>query len=249
MAPHEYYIREASEQDARGPFNFEQMVSLADNGQVTADTLYYDAAAEQWVVIGANAEVKEALFPQKKKLQVKAKEIQTLNKASDTQAPITVDDMLAAAEGRTSDTKDRKDPTIAAAKAARIGMWAALLSLVLAAAGELLPSSDAILAMNMDKLLAQPLVFLGALDLFLAVLVGLGVVTLYPFIRFRAALGLGFFAFVFFAHGQSLPLATAVAGSVGLYLCTIYTGMLPVAIAAAAGIAGMGATAYFLLSA
>ena len=30
----EFYIREASENEARGPFNMEQLVSLAETGQV-----------------------------------------------------------------------------------------------------------------------------------------------------------------------------------------------------------------------
>ena len=45
MATQEFYIRNASETEARGPFNLEQMVSLAEAGQVTADTLYYEAAS------------------------------------------------------------------------------------------------------------------------------------------------------------------------------------------------------------
>ena len=40
-----------------------------------------------------------------------------------------------------------------------------VLCLVLAAAGELLPAADAIQAMDLDKILDQPLVFLGAIDL------------------------------------------------------------------------------------
>ena len=102
MATQEFYIREGSETEARGPFNLEQLVSLADAGQVTVETLYYDAGTEQWVAVGTSTEIKAAIFPEKKKLSMKAKEIVSLNKPkTDDQAPITVDDILAAAEGRT----------------------------------------------------------------------------------------------------------------------------------------------------
>jgi hypothetical protein len=250
MASQEFYIREGSETEARGPFNTEQLISLAEAGQVTAETLYYDAGTEQWAAVGSNAEVKALIFPEKRKLTIKAKEIVSLNQPkSDSQAPITVDDILAAAEGKTADTKDRKDPEIAAGRAARIGSWSAIFILVIAAAGELLPASDAILTMDPNKILAQPLALLGAVDLLLAVLLGLGLVTLYPFIRFRAAAGFGFFGFLFYVQGLKLPLIAAAGGAAGLYLCTIIISVLPVTIAAAAGIAGMAGAAYYLLSA
>jgi hypothetical protein len=248
MATQEYYIREASETEARGPFNTEQLISLAETGQVTADTLWYDAAIEDWASIGATDELKATLFPEKRKLRMKAKEIIPMSKPSDSLAPITVEDMLAGAEGRTDDTKDKKDPAIMQAQAARIGMWSAVACMVLSAAGEFLPSADAIAALDIGKLLAQPLVFLGMIDLFMAVMLGLGVVTFYPFIRFRAALGIGFFGLVFFSQGLAIPLIAVVAGSAGLYFATVWVDMMPVLVASAVGVVGCGGAAYFLLS-
>ena len=163
-------------------------------------------------------------------------------------APITVADMLAGAEGRTAETKDKVDPKIMQAHAARIGMWSAVLCLVLAAAGEVLPVADAIAAMDLNKILAQPLVLLGGADLFVAVMLGLGVVQFYPLVRFRAALGLGLFGFIFFVQGSSVPMLAEAAGAVGLYLATIWVDMVPVLAASIAGILGSAATAYFLLS-
>ncbi len=123
MATQEFYIRSASETEARGPFNLEQVISLAEAGQVTLETLYYDAAHEQWVAIGENAEVKAQVFPEKKKFTLnKDLKIASLNKEKDSDAPISVNDMLAAAEGKTADTKDKADPAIAMARSAKIGM-------------------------------------------------------------------------------------------------------------------------------
>jgi hypothetical protein len=248
MATQEFYIREASEAEARGPFNLEQLVSLAETNQLTVDTLWYDPAVEDWAAIGTNDELKASLFPEKRKLRMKPKEVIVPTKSADSLAPITVEDMLAGAEGRTDDTKDKKDPAIAQAKAARIGMYSAVVCLVLAAAGEMLPAADAISAMDLGKLMAQPLVFLGAADLFVATMLGLGVVTFYPIVRFRAAAGLGFFGFLFFAQGMPVPLLSVLAGSAGLYFATVWVDFLPVAVASGLGLAGCAGCAYFLLS-
>jgi hypothetical protein len=188
------------------------------------------------------------VFPEKKKLSLKAKEIKTLNKTDANAKEISVHDMLAAAEGRTDDTKGKADPQIAMARAAKIGMFSALIALVLAAAGELLPATDVLTAPTLEKVIAQPFVILGAIDIVLAVLLGLGMVTLYPLVRFRAALGLGLMGFMFYAQGLPVPLLQVTAGCVGLYLCTVFVNLIPAVIAAAAAVGGMGTLAWYLLS-
>ena len=98
------------------------------------------------------------------------------------------------------------------------------------------------------QLIANPLVLLGVVDLVLAVLLGLGMTTLYPFVRFRAALGLGWLGFTFVMQGLQEPLLYAVAGSAGLYLCTIFTSLVPALIAIAAAVGGMGMLARYFLA-
>jgi hypothetical protein len=249
MAAQEFYIREASENEARGPFNLEQLISLTETGQVTAETLWYDPMVEDWAPIGINEELKNALFPEKRKLRMKAKDPIPQARESESVAPITVQDMLAGAEGKTDETRDKADPEVMQLKAARIGMWSAVVCLVLAAAGEILPAADAIAALDVGKILDQPLCVLGAADLFIATMLGLGVVSFYPMIRFRAAVGLGLFGFVYFAQGSPIALLAVAGGSVGLYFMTVSVDMLPVMIASALGLAGMAGASYFLLSA
>lgn len=249
MATQEYYIRNEAETEARGPFNIEQLVSLAAAGQVTTETLCYDAVTEAWTPLSTNAELKAAVFPERTKLQMKKNvQVATLNKATGNAAPITVDDMLAAAEGRTADTKDKSDPLIAMARAAKIGMWSCVLALVVAAAGEILPAAVAIETMDVAKLMDKPLVILGAIDLMLAVVLGMGVVSAYPFVRFRAALGFGFMGFIFYTQGHETPLLAAAIGSLGLYACTILTNLMTVFLAALAAVLGMAGLTYYLLS-
>lgn len=249
MVTLEFYVRNESETEARGPFNLEQLSSLLENGQVTVETLYYDATTEAWTPIGANEELKTALFPEKKKLQIKAQVAQpTMDRAaSDSRPPITVNEMLAAAEGRTFDTKEKVDPQIAMGRAAAIGTWSAVIILLLAAAAEAAPSIDFITNFQIGDILNHPLVILGALDLILAILLALGMTTLYPFVRFRAALGLGFVGFIFFSQGLSMPLLAVMAGTVGLYFCTITVSIPIVTVSALAGILGMAGVAYRMI--
>lgn len=249
MATLEFYIRNATDTDARGPFTTEQLASLAEAGQVTAETLYYEAGTEQWVTVGGNAELMAALFPEKKKLKMKAKEtFKTLNVQKDDAKPIDVSDMLAAAEGRTADTRDKADPTELLARAAKIGMYTATVLLLISAAGLLLPSADRLAAGDFAALLTQPFALLGALDLALFVLLALQMVAIYPFVRFRAALGLGFLGFLFWTQGETLAFLSVLAGSAGLYFCTVFTHFLTLGVAGALGLAGMLAFTYHMVT-
>ncbi len=247
MATQEIYIRNASETEARGPFSLQQVADLAEAGQVTTETLVYDAENEQWVAINAKAELMTVIFPEKKKHVLKTKDFKSLNQAQENAKEITVNDMLAAAEGRTDDTKGKENPELAMAQAARIGMIGAIVSCVLAAAAEILPATDVLTNFSVDKVIAHPLVVLGAIDLALAVLLGLGMVTLYPLVRFRAALGLGLMGFMFYAQGLSAPLGELALGSIGLYLCTVVVSVVPAILVAAAGVGGMGMLAWYFL--
>jgi hypothetical protein len=249
MATQEFYIRNETDTEARGPFTIEQLSSLIDSSQVTPTTLFYDATAEQWTPIEQDTSLKGTLFPEKRKFTMRvAEKRDPLAKERGTSSPIMINDMLAAAEGRTSETKGHKDPNEAMARAAGTGRWAAIIALIVAAAGELLPSYDIIMAMDPAKIVANPLVILGAVDLFMAVILALGVVALYPVIRFRAALGLGFLGFIFFAHGQLDLILALAAGSLGLYCCTIFVRYLPVVISAVLAIGGFAFVSWKLLS-
>lgn len=248
MATQELYIRNASETEARGPFSLQQVADLAEAGQVTADTLVYDAETEQWTSLSDKPEMMAVVFPQRKKLELKSKEFKALNRQVENAKAITVNDMLAAAEGRTDDTKGKQNPEIAMAIAARIGTVGAVLTCLVAAAGEILPGFDVLTAFSFDKLLEHPFVILGVVDVALAVLLSLGMVTLYPLVRFRAALGLGLMGFVFYAQGLSAPLGELALGCIGLYLCTIVVSIVPAILAALAGVGGMGLLAWYLLS-
>jgi hypothetical protein len=249
MATQEFYIRNASETEARGPFNHEHMVSLAENGQITKETLYYDAGTEQWVALESNPEVCAVVFPQKVALKLKAKTtFKTLNVADANAAPISVDQLLAAAEGRTAETADKLDPTIARERAAGIGRWSALVILCISAAALCLPSIDVLTKLDVEALLLHPMAILGVGQAVLALLLLLQVTQAYPVVRLSATLGIGMVGFILWSRGQTTPMASFALGSLGLYFCTVFINFVGVGLAAGIGLAGMAGYAMFALT-
>lgn len=251
MATQEFYIRNASETEAHGPFSQEQLVSLAEAGKVDPQTLYYEAGSEQWIAIGANAELKASVFPEKRRLTIKPKDrIDSVNAASDMAPPLSVNDMLAAAEGRTAETRNKRDKNVSYERAAQIGRYACTLMLALSAGGLLLPSIDEIVTLNYPALLETPTVYFGFFDLFLTFALVLGATSTYPLIRFRAALGIGFLSIIFWCKPDApelVPIIGLAAGAAGLYLSTIFVNYFTLALASSMGLGGMAAFAYYMI--
>jgi len=239
----DYYVRGLNDAEARGPFTVDQLASLAEAGQVTAETYYYDITTEQWLTLGSNAELKAKIWPEKKKLTFKDKEFKAVNQTTDSAAPITVQQFLDAAEGKTEDTKGKKDKSLDLMKAAMWGTKGAAAIMFVSAIVLILPGLDALTAMDFGKLLDKPLVFLGAIDLLMGLLLLLGVISLYPFVRFRAVFGLGFLGFLLWTQGNPLAIAALAAGSAGLYFSTIFLNYIPLGVALLLGVGGMGALA------
>jgi hypothetical protein len=240
----EYYIRGINDTEARGPFSREQLASLAESSDpakgVTPETYYYDTATEQWLTIGSNAELKALIWPEKKKMGFKQKEFKVINEEKPDSAPaISVQDFLAAAEGKTDDTKGKKDKGESMMIASQWGTRAAAVICLLSAVALILPGIDVLMAMDYPKMLDKPFIFLGIADAFLGILLLLGVISIYPLIRFRAAFGLGFLGFLFMTQGQLTPMIAVAAGAVGLYFSTIFLSYIPLAVAALLGLGGM----------
>jgi hypothetical protein len=248
MATQEFYIRGANDTDARGPFSLEQLISLAETGGVTKETYYYDATTEQWVVIDTNAELKAALWPEKAAYKFKATQVKTLNVEKEGDAPITVEQFLAAAEGKTDDTKDRKDTNVVMMQVAIWGTRTAATISMLSALALVLPNIDTILSFDLGKILARPLLLLGFADLALGLLLLLGAITIYPIVRFRAVFGLGFLGFLFWTQGQHPAILAVAAASAGLYFSTIILSYVPLIVTAVIGLGGAIALAGLALT-
>lgn len=247
----EFYIRKATETDARGPFTLEQLASLAENGQLDPETFYYDANSESWAAINANPTLMEAVFPAKKSLRVKPKsdaQVKTLNTVTNHDRPITVNDMLLAAEGLTPDTKDKADPAIAQGRAAAIGLYAAMGILFVTAAAYILPSIDILVAFKLGPILLNPLCLFGILNLALGACLALGAVAAYPSVRSAAMIGFGFTATLFYLQGAMVPVAFSAAAAVGLFFCTLLVNIPAVIAMATIGFLGACGLAHHLFT-
>ena len=240
----EYYVRGVNDTEARGPFSMEQLRSLCESNDpakgISPETYFYDAATEQWLQLGSNPQLKAALWPEKKKMGFKQKEFVSVNEEKSASAPaITVQEFLAAAEGKTDETKGKKDKSEMMMKAAAWGTRSAAIISLLSAIALILPSIDLLMALDFAKLADKPFVYLGVIDAFVGLLLLLGVITIYPFVRFRAVFGLGFLGLLFMTQGQLTPMIAVAAGSTGLYFCTIFLSIIPLAVAALLGLGGM----------
>jgi GYF domain 2 len=252
METQKLYFRNPTESEARGPFSLQQITDLAEAGQITRDSLFYNPDSDQWTALGTYPELFALVFPEKKKLTLKSKEITKLNKPDSRDKVIEVTDLLDSAEGRTEETKSRANPEIAMMRAVRIGMIAAPIALVAAAAAEIIPSGQTLASINLTNLTNltdHPLVLLGLADVVLAFFLALGVSAIYPILRFRATFGLGLVGLILHAQGMPLPGFAALIGSAGIYFCTLAVSLVPAITAAAAGVGGMGLLAFLLINA
>jgi hypothetical protein len=246
----EYYIRKEGDEDSRGPFTLEQLASLAEAGQVDRQTFYYDAVSEKWVEVQSDPELVATLFPQRKKLSVrKRNDAPSVNrKLTEEEDPITVEEMLAAAEGLTAETKDKRDLTAARARAALWGLRVMSVILLTSSAGLLVSNMESLSGAEFGKVMGSPLTLFGLIDLLLGVLLFLEMTTIYGLVKFRATIGLGFFGIYFLASGENILAGSVALGSLGLFVLTTVADMRAVVFFGILGLAGMGGFAYLMLS-
>lgn len=244
----EYYIRKEGDEDSRGPFTLDQLSSLVEAEQVDRDTFYYESVTEKWVQISTNEDLVATLFPEKRRLRVKPKEnVSTLNIKRDDDKPIVVDEMLAAAEGRTSETAGKKDPTGALARAAMWGMHFGALILIISSFGLLITNIEAVTNLDIFAILTNPFTIVGLIDLLLGAILFLGASGAYPWVKLRATVAGGFFGFLFWSQGDLTLAYCSIALAVGLYFCTVLLNLGMVFLAGLLGLAGAGGFAYLMI--
>jgi len=248
----EFYIRQTEAGDIRGPFDEDQMTSLADAGQITLETQVADETKNGWLTVGDSDELKALLFPERKKLGLKkgeAKEsFQHLNSPEDESKPsVTVEQMLAAAEGNTEATKQLKSRSQSIGKAASLSMPVLTAMMVLSGLSNSLPRYPVILDLfsgKFDSLAHEPFALVGIFDFLLALGLFLNVFSLFPLVRFRAMVGLGYFLFAFWSMGDLAGIAASICAGLGLFVCTLTLNLIVMIVFAIVGVGGMGYLAW-----
>jgi len=251
MAP--IHIRRPDSEESRGPFEMPKLKSMAEADQIDPETLYYDRDEEAWIRIADNDDLRSELFPEKKRLNLRKglAAPPTLNRDEDPGH--SIEEMIAAAEGQTKETRHLRKKQAEREKAASFSPLILGLLMLISAVALLGPNFKTIRSLIEEQdyfaLLHEPLLIVGALDALFALACFLAATGIYPVLRVRAMLGLGFFGYVFWSWEQPLMLLGVCLGSLAIYLCSMTLNLKVLLPSAVLGIAGMGAYAYLQLMA
>lgn len=245
----EYYIQEPGSDEAKGPYDPARIADLIEAGKASEATLYYDEDREDWLPLMECEEIKNAVYPQQKPLGLRPKDVdeEALNHDDELLPALKVDEMLAAAEGNTEETRHLKKKHRQAETAAAVSLPALAVIMLMAAIQNIWPNVGTISTIQENgewlSLIHHPLLLVGIADLFLTLCCILSVTDAFPIIRFRMMLGLGFFTYVYWSWGD-IPLMIAIAvGSFAAWLCTVTLNMYAMIAGAVLGIVSMGAVA------
>lgn len=251
----EYYIRTPEQDESRGPFNIDKLLTLAEAGQVTENTLYYDEGNEEWVPLGLNDELKAQVFPKAESLKLHiGTDEEGDASAEDTKdkSGFNVEDMLKAAEADTEETRHLKRSQKSFERAVALASLTLGLMMLLAAISFIIPHLNSIQGAISEgiytDLLNYPFLLVGMFDLVMAILLLLAVTEIYPLIRGRAALGLGFGVYLGWAIGDPLLMVAFGLGSAGIFLATIAQRLSLMILAIVMGVGGNGALAFLAVN-
>jgi len=230
----EYYIRQPDSEEARGPFDLGRIQSLVEAGQVTEETLYFDDAGQAWRKLVDDPEMKAAIFPEKTRVTLRRKEkgdFKNLNQNEDQKPKVSVEQMLAAAEGATEETKHTKEKQKWAERAAGLAVPGLGVAMLVQALIHIFPNLDLLQRIGEDSdyllLLREPLLLLGLFDLFIALCLFLAVTEIFTLLRLRATAGMGYFGYFYWALWQNGDpsglglMASALAAGIGVFFATL----------------------------
>ncbi|CAA6680139.1 MULTISPECIES: DUF4339 domain-containing protein [unclassified Lentimonas] len=248
----DYYIRTPDREESRGPFDASQLLTLAEAGQITVNTLHYDETKEEWIPIALNEQLKADVFPDREKLSLKVSETKKPetqeNDESQEKEGLNVTDMLAAAERDTDETRHLKKKEESLHKAAALSTTSIGIMLLLSAIALLSPHfaviNAAISEERAGSIFNYPFIAIGLFDFIMAAFLFLAVTEIYPLLRARAMLTLGFGVYVGWSIGDPIIMLAAGAAGVGIFYATIAQRYSTMIIVSILGIGGNAALAY-----
>lgn len=251
----DYYIRTPEQDESRGPFNISKLLTLAEAGQVTENTLYYDEEKEEWLPIALNEELKAQVFPKSESLKLRIGESSEDEISSDDSTDdggIDVKNLLKAAEADTEETRHLKRSQKSFERAVALASMTLGLMMILSSISFFIPHLDAIQGAvnegNYANLVNYPFLLVGVFDLVMAVLLLLSVTEIYPLIRGRSMLGFGFGVYVGWALGDPLIMLAFGLGGAGVFLATISQRLSLMILSIVMGIGGNGALAFLAIN-
>ncbi|MFW5874155.1 MAG: GYF domain-containing protein [Verrucomicrobiota bacterium] len=252
----DYYIRSQQDNDSRGPFDLPKLQTLAEANQISENTLYYDEDKEEWLPIALNEELKAAVFPQREKLKLNmAQTAESRESAKQTEREserIAVEDLLDAAEGNTEQMRALKKKEQSFQRAMAVASSGIGLAILLSAITLLMPHfgiiGTAIEEETYATVLNYPFLLVGLFDLMMAVFLFLAVTEVYPLLRARGMLTLGFGLYVGWSLGDPALMIASAAAGVGLFGSTLAQGLSTMVPALVLAIGGNGFLAYLAMN-
>lgn len=250
----DYFIRAPDTEDMRGPFDMDQLATLAGAGKVTAETLFYIEGEGEWKPLKEVEALYDTLIPKEDTIKLKLVEPQAPvvsipNKDdSEAEAGVTVNDMLASAEGRTEETQHLRRKEKEKNSAASLSMPVLGLSFLLVAFAtgwsHFAFLEGVINERNWVHLLSRPIVFVFFVDVVLGLAMLLSASEVFPLVRLRASLGLGFFVYFFWSLQGYDYACAAGAFSIGVMFCTLTLSLPSMILGAVCALAGSSYLAF-----
>ena len=258
----DYYIRTPDRDESRGPFNHSQLLTLAEAGQITQETLYYDDSKKEWIPIALNDELKAEVFPEREKLKLKVqnpvdetgKAKKKEKKKKEKKAPKkeivnNVADMLADAEKETKSVRMHKNRQESIRKSILFSNNGLSVIMLLFAFTLFAPHmkiiSDAVSSQKLLSLFDYPLISLGIIDFLVAIFIFFGSSRMRSYVRVRSMLVFGFGVYIGWSlDDYNVMLASATAG-LGTFYTTLSKKYLMTILATIIGLGGSAVLAYF----
>jgi hypothetical protein len=256
----EYYIKQPQTDNSRGPLNLEQLVSMAETGVISEDTLLYDEISEKWRPFNTYSDLLPMVFPERKTLSLNRLEAAPTEDhvASEIaqgklKPKVSTEDLLAAAQGETKETRhigQRKASTEKAAELAAPGIGTLL---AISAIALIFPAKDTVIeALSTQSalftVLLNPLLILGLLLAACSVGVYLGLTEVFPLLRILGAASVGMLLYLFWAWQNPLFAACGAMMGTGLFLSTLASRQSWMLFSLLIGIAGASILAYHAIS-
>lgn len=249
----DYYIRTPDLEESRGPFDSVQLLTLAEAGQITENSLYYDETKEEWIPLALNEQLKAEVFPARKKLALKVTPSGDQSDRPGQESPphqrgIQVDDMLAAAEGDTAEMQHLKKKEQSVQNAASLSSSGIGLMMMLSAVTLFAPHFTivhrAITTRTESTLINYPFILIGLIDFILATCLFLAATQIYPLLRGRAMLTFGFGVYIGWALNDPIVMLASAAAGIGIFYATLSQRYSIMLITVTLGVAGNASLAY-----
>lgn len=213
-----YKIREIGSLKVVGPLSMQELKSLAKEKKITPFTLFYNNTTESWIAIKNNTELSTQIFPNDKSQLLKLKDQPTFPEDISTKFLIKT--------AQSTDELSTKFEYKAKENALIQPYHLPMLSLLMCASAfyNFFPEGHRIistfLSNHLFNVLYIPYFLVGCLDTILAISFLLGSSDLYPLLRTRVMIGLGYLGYTFWAFDDSFLLLATIISYLGIFLIT-----------------------------